>query len=170
MNNLKGCLVYGVLLFLLSVSFDCQAQAWQWAIGCGSEINDDYGTIASDNAGNTYLTGKYSGIGVFGNDTLIPTWLGGTNLPVMFCKIDPSGNFKWVKSITGPQSSVASTRVATNKNINYIYFYGGYTGQVNIGGNNFNSGRSQIFLSKYLLHLVLFSEDNGMMDCNDEYG
>ncbi|MCX6307082.1 MAG: T9SS type A sorting domain-containing protein [Bacteroidetes bacterium] len=149
MNNLKSFPVFGFLLMLFAVSLNCHAQSWQWATSCGKGMYDDYATIASDKAGNTYMTGKYSGMGVFGHDTLVSGALGGPYLPVMFCKIDPSGTFQWVKGITGPEYSGAFASVAMNKNIDNIYFYGQYIYNVSIGGNYFQSNTVNIFLARY---------------------
>jgi Secretion system C-terminal sorting domain len=148
MNKISFFLIVLASLQLGPVQYS-YTQEWQWAVSCGKSSGDDYGTIASDNIGNTYLTGYYNGIGIFGNDTLIPTTFGGTNVPVMFCKIDPTGNFQWVKSIMGADPSFAKGMVAINKAVNYIYFYGGYNGDINIGGNYFQSNTEQIFISKF---------------------
>ncbi|MDP1623817.1 MAG: hypothetical protein Q8M08_15935 [Bacteroidales bacterium] len=148
MNNQKLLFVFFAGL-LLSASINCIGQSWQWAISCGKGINDDYATIASDNSGNIYMTGSYNGLGIFGNDTLISSGLGGPYLPVMFCKINPTGSFQWVKSIIGEQPSGAFASVAINKNFNNIYFYGQYSGDVTIGGYNLQSNTVQIFLTRY---------------------
>ena len=140
---------YHIGLVLFFASWICPAQTWQWATSCGMGIHDDYATIASDKSGNIYMTGKYTGRGIFGNDTLIPASMGGPNLPVMFCKMNPSGTFQWVKSITGPEYSAASAEVAMNKKIDNVYFYGQYIYNVHIGGFYFQSNTSQIFLARY---------------------
>lgn len=125
------------------------AQTWQWAISCGKSFGEDYGTIAADKSGNVYLAGSFQGIGIFGNDTLVSTGWGGLFLPVMFGKIDPSGSFQWVKGITGTGQSVAYTHVSVNQNSDIIYLYGGFNGDVNIGGYSFHSTNAHMFLSAY---------------------
>jgi hypothetical protein len=136
-------------LFIILDTSRVNAQTWQWANSYGKSIGEDYGTIAADKTGNVYLAGSFQGIAIFGNDTLVSTGWGGPYVPVMFCKINPSGSIEWVKGITGTGQSTASTHVAMDQNSGLICLYGGFSGNVNIGGNNFHSSNGQMFLSAY---------------------
>ena len=145
-NLYKACSI-GLAFFF--ASWICPAQSWRWATSCGKGYNDDYATIASDKSGNIYMTGRYSGLGIFGNDTLIPASMGGPYLPVVFCKVGPSGTFQWVKGISGSEYSGITAQVAMNKNVDAIYYYGQYKYNVHIGGFYLQSNTVQIFLARY---------------------
>lgn len=177
-----------IFIFLILVSLQLgnfqplYSQNWQWAISCAKGEDNDYGTISTDASSNIYLTGVFSGpAGIFGNDSLIPVgWLG-SKLPIMFCGLDSSGNFQWVKGITvqgNPCNTAISSKVATNKNYNGTWFYGHVCGNLFFDSVHLESMTSQVFLARYDVNgnCIWARESGGQGDvyshqaCVDNFG
>ncbi|MCE3229459.1 MAG: hypothetical protein K0S32_4010 [Bacteroidetes bacterium] len=72
-----------------------------WAINIGGTGNDAGNGITTDAAGNVFITGYFNGTVDFnpaaGTNTLVST--GGNDIFIL--KLDPSGNFLWVKQMGG---------------------------------------------------------------------
>ncbi|HLP12865.1 MAG TPA: gliding motility-associated C-terminal domain-containing protein [Flavobacteriales bacterium] len=69
-----------------------------WAKKAGGVGADRGLSIRTDNAGNIYVTGYYASTATFGSTTLTTS---GTQ-DVFITKLDASGNFKWARSVGGP--------------------------------------------------------------------
>jgi hypothetical protein len=158
------------------------SQNCHWAINCAKGDGDDFGTISMDASSNIYLTGLFSGPkGIFGNDTILPVgWLG-SYLPMMFCKLNTSGSFQWVKGITiqgNPCNTIISSKVATNKSQNGAWFYGHVCGNLFLDSINLKSSTGQVFIARYDVagHCVWAKEAGGQGNdyasqaCIDKYG
>lgn len=93
----------GAITFTTGNSFVCQLDnsgsvLWANEFGGASSSNyaDVYG-IASDAAGNVYSTGNYKGMVAFGSSTLSAAFLNSFSKDVFISKLNPTGNFIWVK-------------------------------------------------------------------------
>lgn len=120
-----------------------------WAKRAGGESSDMGNSIATDAAGNVYVTGYYqSAIFVFGKDTL----KNAGNTDVFILKYDSSGKEIWAKSI-GEDGNDAGQSIHTDASNNV--FVSGYfqsstiTFGTNILTNASNKGTSDIFIVKY---------------------
>jgi hypothetical protein len=172
------------LIVLASLQFgpvqDSYTQDWQWAVSCGKGFGDEYGTVTADKDGNVYLLATFGGTGIFGNDTIKSIWGGGDNLPVAFCKLSPSGDFQWVKTVKAQPSSGSGVLLfnATNIHLNGVYLYGGYNGDVYFDSVHFVSQNSQILIGKYdqngniiwLKELGSDKSDDAIVGCVDNQG
>jgi hypothetical protein len=137
------------LLSFLSVHLN--AQNLNWVKGIGSTGLDQGRTVASDAAGNMYLTGNFSatvdfdpGAGIF-NLTAFGQYDG------FVLKLDPLGNFMWAKQFGGVNEEF-SENIAVDNTGNVII--GGHyigTADFNPGPSTFNltsNGSEDIFILK----------------------
>ena len=120
-----------------------------WARSFGGSLNDVGSAIAVDDLGNVYTTGYFQGTVDFnpGAGTSNLTSLGGLN--IFIHKLDASGNFVWVKSISGSSFS-HSIAVDTSGN---VYTTGEYYQTVDFDpgastANLTSEGGSDIFVHK----------------------
>jgi hypothetical protein len=90
-----------ILLILLSLFIDSNAQTFAWAKSLGGTNSDYSASIAIDVAGNVYTTGYFLGTADFnpGAGTSNLTSTGRSDIYVS--KLDASGNFLWAKRIGG---------------------------------------------------------------------
>jgi len=122
---------------------------WAWAKGAGGSGDDVSNGIATDAAGNTYITGGFSSPTIsFGATTL--TNNGGGN--VYITKYDANGNVIWAKSAGGIYSDHGSS-IAIDAAGN-TYITGGFSSPTITYGattltNNSNNIYSDIFIAKY---------------------
>jgi len=90
------------LLFIGILSFTfCKSQSFEWAKSFGGPAAEDISSVALDNGGNAYVTGRFSGTIDFdpGPAVVNVTSAGGND--IFISKFDPSGNLLWVKRIGG---------------------------------------------------------------------
>ncbi|HRY83210.1 MAG TPA: SBBP repeat-containing protein [Candidatus Cloacimonadota bacterium] len=115
---------------------------WLWAVSAGG-AGEDYGwSIATDNAGNSYLTGNiWSETTAFGTYQLINS----TGMDMFIAKLDPSGNWILVSSTSGyPVSTDIS--LDGNGNICLTGYFGTYAC---FGSQSFtSSGGTDIFVAE----------------------
>lgn len=107
-----------------------------WSMGYG-DAADQFGRgVATDAAGNVYLTGEILGSANFGGGAL--TAVGGTNLYVT--ALNGAGQHQWSKRF-GETSAVgwAITTDATGK----VYVAGDFHGDMDLGGGKMLSGNAQ---------------------------
>jgi hypothetical protein len=106
--------------------------------GCGM-------SFATDKSNNIFITGVYTGTGIFGNDTLKQQ---GGRGDCFLAKYDINGNFKWVNNTN---SLAYGFTVATSKDSS-IYLGGYFSGQAYFGNTILISTSDQdMFLAKYAL-------------------
>ncbi len=111
-----------------------------WVTKAGGTGFDQGIGIDVDASGNTYVTGSFSGIAAFGNDTLRT---GGSDYFVM--KLDPNGRIVW--SRPGGTSGVGISVKATGSS---VVVAADYQGSAHLAGNLLTSrGRGDIFVTKY---------------------
>ena len=136
-----------VLIVILGNNQSLFSQNFQWATSCAKGINDDYGVISSNAAGDVFLTGKWTyPRGIFGNDTL-----GAGYLPVMLSKLNESGDFQWTKGIriVGNTCSSTETFVSASKLSDNVFLYGNVCGNVYFDTMHIQSTSNFIFFAKY---------------------
>ncbi len=97
MKKIKVYLFLALILAALA-GLGAQAPDWLWVKGAGSADYDTCNDIAVDTAGNSYVTGYFSGTAVFGPFTL--TSAGQDD--AFIAKLDPDGNWLWAKRGGGP--------------------------------------------------------------------
>ena len=109
--------------------------------------------VCTDNAGNIYITGSYSGSPyvVFGNDTLRINITNVTS-DVYLVKYNSAGNILWAKSFGGNYADYSSA-VCTDPSGN-VYVTGGFLSyKINFAGTTFmntdSNGYSDYFLFKF---------------------
>jgi gliding motility-associated-like protein len=84
------------LLLVFFVLFNVQSQNLEWLVSGGGLKSDKATTIVVDDAGNSYVTGYYNEQAQFGSfDTGFSF---SSSKEVYVAKIDPSGNYLWVKN------------------------------------------------------------------------
>ena len=119
--------------------------AVQWARRIGG-TSSDYGYgIATDSAGNVYVTGQYQSEIIIGSTTL--TNAGSSD--VFVAKYDTGGTVQWAKSIGGTGSD-AGNGIATDSSGN-VYVTGYYNGTANFGPDTSltSAGQNDAFVAKY---------------------
>ncbi|QQR89696.1 MAG: SBBP repeat-containing protein [Myxococcales bacterium] len=107
--------------------------------------NDDIGTgIASDNFGNIYVTGSFSGTINLGGSDLI----GPGNVDVFVASYDIDGNHRWSAAFGGSSFDEASELdIDANGN---IYIVGTFSSSdANFGGSTFSAINKDIFVASY---------------------
>jgi gliding motility-associated-like protein len=126
------------------VSKNTPTGTFAWAVKAGGTGPDRGLSIKSDNAGNTYITGYYSGTATFGSQTL--TSLGSQD--IFIAKIDPNGTFLWARSAGGVNNDIGyGIDVDNNGNVAVT---GEFTGTGTFGSFNLTSmnGSIDVFTTK----------------------
>lgn len=120
-----------------------------WAMSLGSGEDDKAWGVASDAAGNCYVTGSFASDTItFGTTTFYNTGTGLT-LDIFLIKIDPSGNILWAKSYAGSDTE-SGMDVGVDASGNCLMTGYFYSTTITIGINilNNNSGNSAMFVTK----------------------
>jgi hypothetical protein len=138
-----------VILIIIIFKIQCcfaQTPNWQWAKSAGSTNSEGSSCVATDNAGNSFVTGYfYSPSIVFGTYTLTNNGF----YDVFLVKYDASGNVLWAKSFGGIYDDVGYS-VATDVNGNVILVGSFFSPTLSIGSNTLiNNGAEDIFIVKY---------------------
>jgi hypothetical protein len=139
-------------LILLIFIFNCliaeaQLPSWQWAHSAGRYTSHDYCYgLATDQNGNSYITGEFQDTIDFGSTTLINS---GSYGEMMFItKYDAMGNILWAQNPAGMNGSTGKS-VFADKN-SYFYVTGSYRGTITLGTSTFTSTAiSAYFVAKY---------------------
>lgn len=98
------CLCIAILITCFT-GLVAQTQIWDWAYGAGDAGSDEGRSIATDHAGNTYVTGSFKYYATFGDITLINSSAAYTTIFV--AKYDLNGNWIWAKSAGGSNNDYA---------------------------------------------------------------
>lgn len=127
------------------------AQNYDWANGAGGASNDYGNGIATDAAGNEYVTGSFASATItFGGITLTNAGSAGTN-DMFIAKYNAYGNILWAKSFGGTGNDNGN-KLATDSS-NNIYVIGEFASpSVSFGANalaNTSAGTNDIFIVKY---------------------
>lgn len=119
-----------------------------WAVNTQSQyLSIATGGITVRPNGNIVLTGFFTGIGIFGPDTLHTNPNGRDSF---ISEIDPSGTILWADYIDGYGTFDEPKCITTDLNDN-IYMGGGYNSIMTVAGvqYSYNGGRTDGFLVKY---------------------
>ncbi|UKN01010.1 gliding motility-associated C-terminal domain-containing protein [Paracrocinitomix mangrovi] len=114
-----------------------------WAVQAGGSGVDRANGIASDAAGNTYITGYFQSSATFGSITV-----SGQGWEAYVAKIDPNGNFVWVSTMGGSNGDIGYGIDVDNSG--NVFCVGEFTGNATFGASVFNSmnGTADVFVSK----------------------
>lgn len=103
-----------------------------WAVQAGGAGVDRANAIASDNSGNTYITGYFQGNATFGSINV-----SGSGWEAYAAKIDVNGNFDWVTTFGGSFGDIGHD-IAVDPSGNVIVT-GEYKGTATFGPDVLNS-------------------------------
>ena len=95
---------------VFAARLDPTGTTWRWAIRAGGPQPDGATAIATDAAGNAYLTGFFDGPADFGGQSLASA---GGNGDVFVAKLDPAGQWAWASG-GGGNSIDAGTSISTD--------------------------------------------------------
>jgi hypothetical protein len=112
-----------ILIFmLLYVILTAQSEDWLWVSGAGGANSDRGRAIATDDLGNCYVTGHYSGTASFGGTSLTSS---GSD-DIFVAKLDTYGNWIWVKTAGGTEVDAGYGIAIDNDGNCYVtgYFQG----------------------------------------------
>ncbi len=140
----KAILVLSLLL--ITVYIFAQAPDWLWAESAGGTISDYGCGIATDDSGNSYITGYFMDTANFG--TTILTSSGDDDIFV--AKLDVDGNWLWAKRAGGDSDPYGdrSYGIAIDENGN-CFITGEFWGTAYFGTTELiSSGSSDIFVAK----------------------
>ena len=130
------------------VKYDANGNAL-WAKSAGGADNEWGYSVATDAAGNTYITGAFASSTItFGATTLTNSSSVG-NSDIFIVKYDANGNALWAKSAGGTWDDVGNS-IATDAAGN-AYITGGFSSPAITFGTTTltNSGDYDIFIAKY---------------------
>ena len=139
------CLLMGDRLFA--------APEFVWAQAAGSMYPYTNGTmslrsaVATDAAGNVYVTGGFRGSATFGTNTLVSAGPD-ANADIFIAKYDPHGQLLWVRQVGG-ESDDNGNGIAVDGETN-VYVTGHFQGSVSFGSTNVTGqGWEDVFVAKY---------------------
>lgn len=144
--------LFSITLILLLITLSCptalisEEAPFEWAVRAGGPLEDRAHAIAVDSDGYSYITGYFRDTAYFGDIEL--TAPGSFN--IFIAKIDPFGNFIWVKKAGGQNindMSIAEDIVLDDHG--NIYITGLFQGIGHFGNHIIESGGlNDIFISK----------------------
>ncbi len=118
---------------------------WEWATKAGGTSTDCGYGITVDDAGNSYVTGKFRSTATFGSYYL--TSGGSLNIDIFAAMIDTDGNWQWAIQACG--SGWDEGHGITIDNAGNSYVTGHFSGTATFGSYSLNcSGEWDIFVAK----------------------
>lgn len=147
------------ILISFSIVFIClglkaQSVYFNWAKPAGS-VGEDVGfSIAIDNFGNTYSTGKFEGTVDFDPGVAVANLTSKGGSDIFITKLDANGNFIWVKQIGGNLDDVGTS--ITMDNLGSLFLTGVFRDKVDFDPNSSatnltSKGGDDIFILKLAL-------------------
>lgn len=130
-----------IVIVKLFACISLHAEPWNWAKQAGGVWEDSGEAICTDESGNVYTAGFFSGIAQFG-DLSIQT-SGGNDIYI--AKMDNEGNYLWVKK-AGGSSDDRAKGIAVDNDGNVIVV-GSYLGN-NATFGNFQISGGGLFITK----------------------
>lgn len=134
-----------IALIIFSSVIYAQTEDWLWANQPGGTGSGSGCAIATNNNGNSYVTGGFSGTATFGSTTLISS--GGVD--IFIAKLDTNGNYLWAKQAGGAAYD-QGFGIATDSNGN-TYVTGRFLSAATFGSIslvNSSTTYSDIFITK----------------------
>ena len=158
---MKTLLKIFMVLLTMHLGFtNLQAEEWNWAKQAGGVWVDSGEAICTDDMGNVYTAGYFSGIAQFGDISIQSSG----SYDIYIAKMDYAGNYLWVKKAGGSGSNDdAAEGIAVDSDGN-IVVVGSYS------GNNAEFGDLQVSGGGYFIAKldsdgeflwVTTGEDNG---------
>lgn len=128
---MKNCLL--ILSVSILTLFSARAQRFEWAVGQGSQVQDEGKAIATDVIGNVYSTGVFRYTADFdpGAGTAELSSSGDNEIYVQ--KLNAKGEFVWAKQLGGSGWEYARA-IAVDANGN-VYVAGNYNGTADFDPN-----------------------------------
>ena len=122
-----------------------------WAKNMGGFDNDDGNSITTDDAGNVYTTGRFSGGADFDPGSIIFSLVSAGSNDIFISKLDASGDFVWAKQMGGSESDSGYSIITDGAG--NVFTTGVFVGTADFdpGPDSFNltsSGGNDIFISK----------------------
>ena len=111
-----------------------------WAKHVGSTGTDSVKTVITDNSGNAYIAGRFTGTLTLGTTTLTSS-----NSSLFVAKIDTNGTWQWLISLNGGSSSLTSI---TQGPSNYIYITGTFSSSITEGNTTLNASNGALLIGK----------------------
>lgn len=143
---MRAFLITTIYCFILWVPSISRAQHgyWQWAHTGADQGLSETNKVATDNVGNVYATGSFTGEIKLGSTTLVSSG----KADVFIAKYDPAGKVLWARSLGGPEED-AGVGIAVDTSGN-IYVTGSYVDTLTDGNIVIKGfGSKDIFLAKY---------------------
>jgi len=127
-----------------------------WAKRAGGTVNDQGHGIATDSAGNSYVTGFFSGTATFGPGEASQTTLTSAGGPDIFvAKYNPNGALVWAKRTGGSVNVAEGGRDIATDGTGNSYVTGLFSGTATFGLGGANAttltsaGGADFFIAKY---------------------
>lgn len=135
-----------LLLGTLGVSgLNAQDFTFRWAHRGGGSGADSGQDLATDAAGNVYVTGFFSGSATFGSETVVSH---GPAYDMFVCKYSAAGDLLWIRTAGGPGFD-RGTAVAVDL-AGRVYVTGQFTGTAQFGERTLHSrGQEDVFMLQY---------------------
>ena len=125
---------------------------FQWAKQMGSTLGDQGNSIVTDVSGNIYTTGGFTGTVDFDPNGGTSNLTSNGELDIFVQKLDPSGNFIWVKHIGGTGNDEGNDMTIDGEGSLYTvgYFNGAVNFQTDAGDTVYltSNGLADIFVQK----------------------
>lgn len=132
-----------LLAFALTAGATASAQNWQWAKGEGDIGNDAANAVATDNSGNTYITGNIAGKADFSGTV----YQGNGIYDMYVAKYNAAGDLLWVKLAGGRGNDQGNSIKWAN---GFLYVCGSFEDTAWFGTTALISkGSTDAFLAKY---------------------
>jgi len=130
------------LLFLFFYSL-LAAQTYNWAFGEGGLGNDAATSIATDEFGNTYITGNLAGVADFSGNTI----QGKGVYDIFLAKYDGSGKLVWIRTAGAGKNDQGNALRYHNGS---LYLAGYFTDSLQISSSLYlGKGSADVFVAKY---------------------
>lgn len=137
--------------------------SWQWASRGGGTDSDNGMAIANDSAGNSYVTGYFSGSATFGTTQLISYG----EEEIFIAKLDINGNWLWAIS-EGWVDEDYSFGIDVD-GTNNIYLTGNYLGETYLGATLLsNIGTMDIWVGKLAIPISEYTISGYILDNHND--
>jgi hypothetical protein len=129
-----------ITIFFSVASF---AQTYNWAFGEGGIGNDAATSVATDELGNTYITGNLAGVADFSGNTI----QGKGVYDIFLAKYDANGNFVWIRTAGAQKNDQGNALRYHNGN---LYLSGYFNDSLQIASSLYlGKGNTDVFVAKY---------------------